>query len=115
MAQGSSYVSRAMLPTIAPATTPKLQELQAQINTTTGVMNETLVKLSERGERIEDLYNKSDNLSVQAKLFERGANKIRKRMCCAEMKMRAWVLLGTVVLIISLAGVIFSTVKAGWR
>ena len=75
-------------------------------------MKETLIKLSERGKHIDTLYESSEQLSVQAKLWKRGANRTRKRMCLAELKLRACVLAGIAILIVSVTGAVLITAKA---
>ncbi|KAG0651573.1 Synaptobrevin [Hyphodiscus hymeniophilus] len=52
--------------------------LQAQIDDTVGVMKENINKVSQRGERLDSLQDKTDNLAVSAQGFRRGANRVRK-------------------------------------
>jgi len=54
--------------------------LQAQIDDTVGVMRENINKVSQRGERLDSLQDKTDNLAVSAQGFRRGANRVRKQM-----------------------------------
>ncbi|POS87468.1 synaptobrevin, partial [Erysiphe pulchra] len=54
--------------------------LQAQIDDTVGVMRENINKVSQRGERLDALQDKTDNLAVSAQGFRRGANRVRKQM-----------------------------------
>ncbi|KAK5233538.1 hypothetical protein LTR47_005160 [Exophiala xenobiotica] len=44
-------------------------------------MHENIQKLSQRGERLDSLQDKTDNLAVSAQGFRRGANRVRKRNC----------------------------------
>ncbi|KAJ5110050.1 Synaptobrevin [Penicillium argentinense] len=62
--------------------------LQAQIDDTVGVMRENINKVSQRGERLDSLQDKTDNLAVSAQGFRRGANRVRKQMWWKDMKMR---------------------------
>ena len=75
-------------------------------------MKENLAKVSQRGKNLDSLYNNSENLSVQAKLFRRGVNRTRKRMCMEDLKMRACVIAGIIILLVSAAGAILITMKA---
>ncbi|KAI9750955.1 MAG: long-chain fatty acid-CoA ligase [Chaenotheca gracillima] len=54
--------------------------LQAQIDDTVGVMRENINKVSQRGERLDSLQDKTDNLAVSAQGFRRGANRVRKQV-----------------------------------
>jgi vesicle-associated membrane protein 4 len=92
--------------------TTRTSKIQAEIDEATIVMKENLMKTAERGERIDSLEQKSQNISAQAGLLRRGANRVRKRMCIAEMKARAWLFLGLLILLLFVAGGIAAGVKA---
>jgi vesicle-associated membrane protein 4 len=74
--------------------------LQAQIDDTVGVMRENINKVSQRGERLDSLQDKTDNLAVSAQGFRRGANRVRKQMWWKDMKMRMCLIAGIIILII---------------
>jgi len=74
--------------------------LQAQIDDTVGVMRENINKVSQRGERLDSLQDKTDNLAVSAQGFRRGANRVRKQMWWKDMKMRMCLIIGIIVLLI---------------
>jgi len=78
----------------------RTQALQAQIDDTVGVMRENITKVSQRGERLDALQDKTDNLAVSAQGFRRGANRVRKQMWWKDMKMRMWLIGGVIVLIL---------------
>jgi vesicle-associated membrane protein 4 len=74
--------------------------LQAQIDDTVGVMRENINKVSQRGERLDSLQDKTDNLAVSAQGFRRGANRVRKQMWWKDMKMRVCLVIVVIILII---------------
>jgi len=74
--------------------------LQAQIDDTVGVMKENINKVSQRGERLDSLQDKTDNLAVSAQGFRRGANRVRKQMWWRDMKMRMCLIGGIIALLI---------------
>ncbi|KAH7409502.1 synaptobrevin-domain-containing protein [Cadophora sp. MPI-SDFR-AT-0126] len=74
--------------------------LQAQIDDTVGVMRENINKVSQRGERLDSLQDKTDNLAVSAQGFRRGANRVRKQMWWKDMKMRMCLIIGIIILLI---------------
>jgi hypothetical protein len=43
-------------------------------------MRENINKVSQRGENLDSLQDKTDNLAVSAQGFRRGANRVRKDM-----------------------------------
>ncbi|KAK3363303.1 synaptobrevin-domain-containing protein [Lasiosphaeria hispida] len=74
--------------------------LMIQIDDTVGVMRDNINKVSQRGERLDALQNKTDDLAASAQGFRRGANRVRKAMWWKDMKMRIWLGIGIAVLII---------------
>ena len=43
-------------------------------------MRENINKVSQRGERLDTLQDKTDNLAASAQGFRRGANRVRKQV-----------------------------------
>lgn len=43
-------------------------------------MRDNINKVSQRGERLDSLQDKTDNLATSAQGFRRGANRVRKQM-----------------------------------
>jgi len=74
--------------------------LQAQIDDTVGVMRENINKVSQRGERLDSLQDKTDNLAVSAQGFRRGANRVRKEMWWKDVKMRICLIVVIILLIL---------------
>lgn len=63
-------------------------------------MRENINKVSQRGERLDALQDKTDNLAVSAQGFRRGANRVRKQMWWKDMKMRMCLIGGIAILLI---------------
>ncbi|EFX02106.1 synaptobrevin [Grosmannia clavigera kw1407] len=78
----------------------RTQALQAEIDNTVGVMRDNINKVSQRGERLDALQDKTDNLAVSAQGFRRGANRVRKQMWWKDMKMRMCLIAGIIILIL---------------
>ena len=74
--------------------------LHAQIDDTVGVMRENINKVSQRGERLDSLQDKTDNLAVSAQGFRRGANRVRKQMWWKDFKMRICLIVGIIILLV---------------
>lgn len=63
-------------------------------------MRENINKVSQRGERLDNLQDKTDNLATSAQGFRRGANRVRKQMWWKDMKMRMCLIIGIIILIL---------------
>ncbi|KAL1744930.1 synaptobrevin-domain-containing protein [Schizophyllum fasciatum] len=87
----------------------KTAAIQAQIDDTVGIMRENITKVAERGERLDSLQDKTDNLAVSAQGFRRGANRVRKNMWWKDMKMR--IIIGVAIAVIIII-IVVSVVKA---
>ena len=74
--------------------------VEQQIDDTVGVMRENINKVSQRGERLDSLQDKTDNLAVSAQGFRRGANRVRKQMWWKDMKMRMCLIVGIILLLV---------------
>lgn len=63
-------------------------------------MRSNIFKVSERGEHLDSLQDKTDNLAVSAQGFRRGANRVRKQMWWKDMKMRVCLVICIIVLLV---------------
>jgi vesicle-associated membrane protein 4 len=63
-------------------------------------MRENINKVSQRGENLNSLQDKTDNLAESAQGFRRGANKVRKAFWWKDMKMRMCLFAAVIILII---------------
>ncbi|KAL2054895.1 hypothetical protein ABVK25_004717 [Lepraria finkii] len=74
--------------------------IQSQIDDTVNVMKKNLESVAQRGEHIDQLQDKSENLNQSAQGFRRGANRVRKQMWWKNMKMRIWIMVGIIVILL---------------
>lgn len=70
--------------------------MQQTINT----MKTNIETANVRGERLDNLQDKTDNLAQSAQGFRRGANRVRKQMWWKDMKMRMCIIAGIIILIL---------------
>lgn len=63
-------------------------------------MRDNINKVAERGERLDLIENKTDNLAMSAQGFRRGANRVRKDMWWKDMKMRMCIIIGVIILLV---------------
>lgn len=71
-----------------------------QIDEATNTMQNNMMLASQRGENLDSLQNKTDNLATQADGFRRGANRVRKQMWWKDMKMRMCIIIGIIILLV---------------
>ncbi|KAL2117820.1 hypothetical protein VTJ04DRAFT_7480 [Mycothermus thermophilus] len=81
----------------APGTTT--EAIQENLNKAFEAMEDNVRMVRERGVRLEDLQNKTDDLATSAQGFRRGANQVRKKMWWKDMKMKIWITIGILVLL----------------
>ena len=62
-------------------------------------MRDNINKVNERGVNLDSLQDKTDNLSISAQGFRRGASRVRKQMWWKDMKMRILIVVGIIALL----------------
>jgi vesicle-associated membrane protein 4 len=67
-------------------------------------MKDNITKVAERGDRLDSLESKTDNLAVSAQGFRRGANRVRKQMWWKDMKMRLCLIIGIIIVLVLIIG-----------
>ncbi|KAB2007717.1 hypothetical protein ERO13_A10G045100v2 [Gossypium hirsutum] len=75
-----------------PEEISKLAKVKAQVSEVKGVMMENIEKVLDRGEKIELLVDKTENLHNQAQDFRSTGTKIRRKMWLQNMKIKLIVL-----------------------
>ncbi|KAM0038122.1 putative Longin domain, v-SNARE, coiled-coil domain-containing protein [Helianthus debilis subsp. tardiflorus] len=71
-----------------PEEISKIAKVKAQVSEVKGVMMENIEKVLERGEKIELLVDKTDNLRNQAQDFKKQGTKLKKKMWVENMKVK---------------------------
>ncbi|GER40998.1 vesicle-associated membrane protein [Striga asiatica] len=83
-----------------PEEISKLAKVKAQVSEVKGVMMENIEKVLDRGEKIELLVDKTENLHHQAQDFRTTGTKIRRKMWLQNMKIKLIVLAIVIALIL---------------
>nr|XP_009937599.1 PREDICTED: vesicle-associated membrane protein 4 [Opisthocomus hoazin] len=78
----------------------KIRHVQNQVDEVIDVMQENITKVIERGERLDDLQDKSESLSDNATAFSNRAKQLRRQMWWRGCKMKAIIALVAVVLLL---------------
>ncbi|KAJ6433045.1 hypothetical protein OIU84_020136 [Salix udensis] len=71
-----------------PEEISKLSKLKAQITEVKGIMMDNIDKVLDRGERIELLVDKTENLQFQADSFQRQGRELRRKMWLQNLKVK---------------------------
>ncbi|KAG2195589.1 hypothetical protein INT46_011835, partial [Mucor plumbeus] len=87
--------------------TQKTARVQQQVDEVVGIMQENIDKVMQRGERLDDLRGKTEDLQATAGHFRRGANQVRKRMWWKDLK---WKIIIAVTILVILGVIIGSIV-----
>ncbi|XP_054592275.2 vesicle-associated membrane protein 4 isoform X1 [Nothobranchius furzeri] len=78
----------------------KMKHVQSQVDEVIDVMQENISKVIERGERLDDLQDKSESLSDHASAFSSRAKQLHRRMWWRDMKMKIVVALVVVAILL---------------
>ncbi|XP_043706476.1 vesicle-associated membrane protein 721-like [Telopea speciosissima] len=83
-----------------PEEISKLAKVKAQVSEVKGVMQENIIQVINRGDNIEILVAKADDLNLQAKEYKSVGNKIKRKMWIQNMKIKLIILAIIIVLIL---------------
>ncbi|KAB2600465.1 vesicle-associated membrane protein 726 [Pyrus ussuriensis x Pyrus communis] len=89
----------------------KLAKVKAQVTEVKGVMMENIEKVLDRGEKIELLVDKTDNLRSQAQDFRTQGTKMKRKMWLQNMKMKLIV----VAILVVIALIIYLSICRGFK
>ena len=67
-------------------TNDKIQEVEMEIIQCKDQVEAVIINVLERGDRLEELEEKSIEMADMANLFSKKAYKVKKKMCCEEYK-----------------------------
>ena len=87
----------------------KTKLVQEQVDEVVNIMQQNIDKVMERGEKLDDLHNKTEDLQQSSSQFKRNASTLRKKMWWKDMKLK---LLIAAVIIIILVIIIVSIVAS---
>ncbi|CAA2935057.1 vesicle-associated membrane 727 [Olea europaea subsp. europaea] len=77
----------------------KLSKVQAQITEVKGIMMDNIEKVLDRGEKIELLVDKTENLQFQADNFQRHGRQLRRKMWLQSLHMKLMIGIAILILI----------------
>lgn len=77
-----------------------IQQLQNTLDETTGVMRDNIRQMNERGEILQDIDTRADELQNNASMFNKTANQVRKDMWKKNLKLKLCVAIIIIVILI---------------
>ena len=77
----------------------KCEEIKMEIDETKNVMLHNIDQIISRGEKLELLIDKSQNLSTHSYTFKKRAKKLRRRMWCKSIGMTVFLILFIIAII----------------
>ena len=84
----------------------KIAIVNRNVNEVKDIMVQNIEKIIARGEKIEILVSKSEELEVNARVFKKTANKVKLHFCCKNIKLTLiviFVLIAIIVVVVILA------------
>ncbi|XP_057373050.1 vesicle-associated membrane protein 8-like [Daphnia carinata] len=87
----------------------KLRDVKSQVEEVTNVMKENVHKLFARGDQLDDLNERSENLRSASDEFHSASSRLRKTMWWKEMRTR--LALGSLCILVVLVMIIWLAVK----
>lgn len=78
---------------------PKMSRLRGQVDDVVDVMKSNVSKVVERGDRLEDLQDKSDSLASNSDIFRNRAKALQKNMWWKHCRMRIIIALVIIVIL----------------
>ncbi|KAK9767747.1 Vesicle membrane receptor protein (v-SNARE) [Basidiobolus ranarum] len=83
------------------ASSPNKSKLvQQQVDEVVNIMQDNVNRVMERGERLDTLNNKAEDLESGALQFRRGANKVRKNMWWKNFKLQLIIIAIVIILLL---------------
>uniref|UniRef100_A0A8C8MME6 V-SNARE coiled-coil homology domain-containing protein n=1 Tax=Oncorhynchus tshawytscha TaxID=74940 RepID=A0A8C8MME6_ONCTS len=85
----------------------KLDSVQGQVNEVKVILKDNINKVLERGERLDDLVDKTHDLQATADSFQRTSTRVARKYWWKNAKMM--IIIGVIVLIILILIILFAT------
>ncbi|XP_061822321.1 vesicle-associated membrane protein 8 [Nerophis lumbriciformis] len=86
---------------------PKLDQVQGQVNEVKVILRDNIDKVLERGDRLDDLIGKTDDLQASADSFQRTSTQVARKYWWKNIKMM--IIIGVVVLVVLILIILFAT------
>uniref|UniRef100_A0A8C5AB59 Si:ch73-234b20.5 n=1 Tax=Gadus morhua TaxID=8049 RepID=A0A8C5AB59_GADMO len=85
----------------------KMEQVQGQVNEVKVILKDNIDKVLERGDRLDDLMDKTEDLQATADTFQRTSTRVARKYWWKNIKMM--IIIGVIVLIILILIILFAT------
>ncbi|CAL9682342.1 unnamed protein product [Knipowitschia caucasica] len=92
-------------PSSGPST--KLDNVQGQVNEVKVILKDNIKKVLERGDRLDDLIEKTDDLQATADSFQRTSTRVARKYWWKNIKIM--IIIGVVVSVAIILIIVFAT------
>jgi len=90
--------------------TDQLSTLQSQVEEVKDVMTQNIERVLERGQRLEDLMDKTNELEASASTFQKTARRVQRHMCWRNTRMTIILIVVSILVVgILILIILFST------
>lgn len=89
-----------------PINNQAIADLNAEVNEVTRLLKTNVEKIVDRGERIDNLHERSANLDNNAIRFQKSAVDVKKKARCRSIKMNLFIILAVCMFFGVLAGIL---------
>ncbi|XP_063066532.1 vesicle-associated membrane protein 8 isoform X2 [Engraulis encrasicolus] len=90
-----------------PPSASKMNQVQEQVNDVKVILKDNINKVLERGERLDDLIDKTDDLQATADSFQKTSTRVARKYWWKNIKMM--IIIGVVVAIIVILIILLAT------
>lgn len=90
----------------------KIKLIQNEISETTHIMKQNIDVVLERGEKIETLQEKTQQLEKDANTFQKISTKLKRSMCIKNAKMTAIIIAIFLIIFLIIFAIIYTNVKS---
>ncbi|XP_040012961.1 vesicle-associated membrane protein 8 isoform X2 [Xiphias gladius] len=91
----------------ASGSSAKLDHVQGQVNEVKVILKDNIDKVLERGDRLDDLIGKTDDLQASADSFQRTSTRVARKYWWKNIKLM--IIIGIIVLIVLILIILFAT------
>ncbi|XP_068191607.1 vesicle-associated membrane protein 8 isoform X2 [Antennarius striatus] len=85
----------------------KFDQVQGQVNEVKVILTDNISKVLERGDKLDDLIGKTDDLQASADSFQRTSTRVARKYWWKNIKMM--IIIGVILIIILIVIILFAT------
>lgn len=92
-------------------TNNKIDEIQSNLDSIKHTLIDNMDKLTERGEKLDDLKKKTDQMYYDANIFKKSANRLKRKLCMQNIKKNIIIFLFLLVILALIGYAIYSAIE----